>query len=212
MFVEVLHAVLLFVEACAAGAFSAHHLSYFPSFMLPCSREHVTKACLPLSLPAAAAAPPAARLARRHSAGLSPCQTIKLLLLLLPLLVLGCLAALLLLALQHGQISTNSLLDLITPPTQQLPPYPILIGTGGEPLLLPDHRPLGVIPVTPAPGVLDGQGLASGFMLVAGGRQLKGRHRLPLRLVLGGAGGNVLLDEDGLPMLGPGGRPLEVRC
>ncbi|WIA19482.1 hypothetical protein OEZ85_004094 [Tetradesmus obliquus] len=110
----------------------------------------------------------------------------------------------------HGQISTNSLLDLITPPTQQLPPYPILIGTGGEPLLLPDHRPLGVIPVTPAPGVLDGQGLASGFMLVAGGRQLKGRHRLPLRLVLGGASGNVLLDEDGGMMVGPGGRPLEV--
>ncbi|WIA39755.1 hypothetical protein OEZ86_005813 [Tetradesmus obliquus] len=135
--------------------------------------------------------------------------TIKLLLLLLPLLVLGCLAALLLLALQHGQISTDSLLDLITPPTQQLPPHPILIKAGGEPLLLPDHRPLGVIPVTPAPGVLDGQG-ASGFMLVAGGRQLKGKDRMPLRLVLGGASGNVLLDEDGLPMLGPGGRPLEV--
>jgi hypothetical protein len=132
---------------------------------------------------------------------------------LLPLLVLGCLAALLLLALQHGQLSTDSILDHITPPTQQLPPHPVLIGPSGEPLLLPDHRPLGVMTdvmtdVMMQPGVLASQG--SGLLLVAGGRQLKGRDRLPLRLVLGGDSGRLLLDEDGLPMTGPAGRPLEV--
>jgi hypothetical protein len=124
------------------------------------------------------------------------------LLLLLPLLVLGCTAALLLLAFSHNQLTTESLLDFVTPPARKLPPHPTLIGPGGEPLLLPDNRALGLVT---EPGVQGSQGL-----LLAGGRQLKGRDRL--RLVLGGVSGRVVLDEAGLPMLGPGGRPLEVSC
>jgi hypothetical protein len=126
---------------------------------------------------------------------------------LLPLVVLGCLATLLLLAFNHGQLSTDALLDRITPPSQQLPPYPILVGTNGEPLLLPDHRPLGVMTsVMTDPGVT-----TSGLVLVAGGRQLKGRDRLPLQLRLGGHSGRVLLGDEAV-MTGPGGRPLEVSC
>jgi hypothetical protein len=126
------------------------------------------------------------------------------LLVLLPLLILSCIAALLLLAFTHNQLTIDSLLDYVTPPSRKLPPHPTLIGPSGEPLLLPDHRALGLVA---EPGVEGSQGL-----LVAGGRQLKGRDRLPLRLVLGGDSGRVVLDEAGLPMLGPGGRPLEVSC
>jgi hypothetical protein len=132
-----------------------------------------------------------------------PSQTITVLLVLLPLLILGCIAALLLLAFSHNQLSTNSLLDYITPPARKLPPHPTLIGPGGEPLLLPDRRALGLATELGVQG-------SEELLLVAGGRQLKGRDRRPLRLVLGGDSGRVLLDEAGVPMLGLAGRPLEV--
>lgn len=135
-------------------------------------------------------------------------QAIQVLLVLLALFILGSTAALLLLAFSHGQLTEDVVLDYITPPAQQAPAYATLVGPGGEPLLLANHRVLGVVSVPE--DELSGEVSGLCQILLASGRPLRGRDRKPLRLVLGGPAGQTLLDDIGSPLLGLGGLPLEV--
>lgn len=137
---------------------------------------------------------------------LLPCvlQGLKLGLLLLPCLLVAGVSATLLLALYHGQISTDDVMDVILPQPQKLKtPHPILVGVGGEPLQLADGQPLGIAP-NPADG---GKTLA----LVSFGRPVRGVQQKALTFNLGGPKGRTLVDDAGAVLLGSGGLPLEVR-
>jgi hypothetical protein len=130
-------------------------------------------------------------------------QTLKLNVLLLPALLVICIAAILVLAVIDGQMTSDDVVDVILPQPQALrTPHPVLVGLGGEPLQLADGQTLGVVP-NPADG---GKTLA----LVSYGRPVCGRDQKALTFNLGGPKGRTLVDDAGAILLGSGGLPLDV--
>lgn len=130
-------------------------------------------------------------------------QTLKLSVLLLPCLLVTSIAAILLLAITYGQMTSDDVMDVILPQPQALrTPHPVLVGLGGEPLQLADGQILGVLP-NPADG---GKTLS----LVSYGRPVRGRDQKALTFNLGGPKGRTLVDDAGAILLGSGGLPLRV--
>jgi hypothetical protein len=132
-------------------------------------------------------------------------QALKLGALLLPFLLVAAVSTLLLLAVIHGQITSDDVIETLLPEPQKLrTPHPVVVGLGGEPLQLADGSPLGV-----SPNAADG---GKTLALVSNGRRVRGLQQQPLMFKLGGPKGRTLVDSSGSILLGCGGLPLEVRA
>lgn len=108
----------------------------------------------------------------------------------------------------YKQVTAEDALAFIAPSSVRKlagthPQHPILINPSGEPLLLADGRPVGIMS-SPIDG---GKTIA----LVSGGKPLRGLDKEPLGFGLGGPQGKTLVDSHGSLLLGSGSLPLEVR-